>query len=277
MNYRHIYHAGNFADVWKHLVLVALLDALKQKDKAFCYLDTHAGIGRYNLDAEQARKTAEADQGIGRLSQHTHLPELLQRYLQLVEQCRAEQPQSYPGSPWLAAMLRRPQDSLILNELHPEDQQQLTELFKGQRQVSLRREDAYQSLQACLPPTEKRGLVLIDPPFEQDNEFKKLAEAIQKAHKRWPTGCYAIWYPIKDRREVMQLHRRLTLSGIRKILLAELHVKAAEQGVFSGSGMLIINPPWQLQERLQPAGEWLRQTLGQDDQAKLVLEWLVPE
>ncbi|MFP8967683.1 23S rRNA (adenine(2030)-N(6))-methyltransferase RlmJ [Pokkaliibacter sp. CJK22405] len=281
MNYRHIYHAGNFADVWKHAVLVALFDALKQKNKPFSYLDTHAGIGRYDLNAEQARRTAEADQGIRTLENADNLPPLLERYRELIlEDNRIEGVEEgirfYPGSPWLASILRRENDSLVLNELHPQDVETLRETMRGQRKVSVRHEDAYQSLSACLPPAEKRGLVLIDPPFEKTDEFARLAESVKGAYKRWPTGVYGIWYPIKNRAELQQFYRRLELSGIRRILRAELHTTRSETGKFTGSGLILINPPWKIEEQLQPAGDWLAKHWG-DEQAVCQIDWLVPE
>ncbi|MDH2432114.1 23S rRNA (adenine(2030)-N(6))-methyltransferase RlmJ [Pokkaliibacter sp. MBI-7] len=277
MNYRHIYHAGNFADVWKHAVLVALFDALKQKAKPFCYLDTHAGIGRYDLQAEEARKTAEADKGIASLWQATDLPELLQQYRQLIaDDNEGNSLRYYPGSPWLANLLRREDDSLICNELHPADVETLRDLFHRQRKVSIRNEDAYQSLTACLPPKEKRGLVLIDPPFEKVDEFRQLLDGLKNAYQRWPTGIYTLWYPIKSRVEVQQFYRRLELSGIRRILRAELNMKRPTDGEFTGSGLVMINPPWQIEQRIQPAGDWLARHLG-GAEANCTIDWLVPE
>lgn len=260
MNYRHIYHAGNFADVWKHATLVALFEAMQKKAKPFCYLDTHAGIGRYDLTSEQAQKTAEAQAGIGKLWHATDLPPLLERYRDLIVLDNGDNPESlryYPGSPWLAARLRREEDSLVLNELHPVDVETLRELMRRERKVSIRHEDAYQSLTACLPPAEKRGLVLIDPPFEKPDEFARLVSGVVSAHKRWPTGVYALWYPIKNRVELAQFYRRLEMSGVRRILRAELHMAAAEEGKFTGSGLMLINPPWQIEEELQSVGDWL--------------------
>lgn len=279
MNYRHIYHAGNFADVVKHLTLVALLEQLQRKPQPFCYLDTHAGLGEYSLESEQARKTLEYVNGVGRLLQARNLPAEIEHYLALV---RARNPagalQRYPGSPALARALLRPQDRAVLMELHPEDAAVLKTRFRGDDQVAVHHMDGYHGLKAFLPPAERRGLVLIDPPFEVTDEFERMVEGLRQAHRRWPTGVYALWYPVKDRRGVWHFHQDLKKSGIRKILLAELCLYPEDDPErFNGCGMVIVNPPWQLDSRLAVLLPVLAAHLGDPAQARVTVDWLVPE
>lgn len=275
MNYRHVYHAGNFADVTKHVILLALLEQLQRKDKGYCYLDTHAGVGLYDLGSEAAGKTREFESGIARLRAASVLPPLLERYRALVASFGADH---YPGSPSLATKLLRPQDRAVLAELHPEDVASLKALFRGTPQVAVHHTDGYHALKAFLPPKEGRGLVLIDPPYEQGDEFERLAGALRQAHQRWPQGIYALWYPLKDRREVQRFHSALERTGIRKQLLIELSPYPEDRAErLDGSGMVIVNPPWQLQDELEPALRELAALLAQGGQPRLRVEWLVPE
>ncbi|RUW96788.1 23S rRNA (adenine(2030)-N(6))-methyltransferase RlmJ, partial [Mesorhizobium sp. M2A.F.Ca.ET.037.01.1.1] len=220
MNYRHAYHAGNFADVVKHAVLARLVEYLKQKDKAFRVIDTHAGIGRYDLASVEAGKTGEWQGGIGRLTEATLEPQaaaLLQPYLEAV---RAQNPDGglkhYPGSPLIVRHLLRSQDRLTAIELHPKDAVRLKLVFAGDFQARVIELDGWLALGAQLPPKEKRGLVLIDPPFEEEGEFSRLVDGLRKAHRRWPGGIYALWYPIKDRRAVTAFRGALKETGIPK-------------------------------------------------------------
>ena len=202
MNYRHAFHAGNHADVLKHVVLLALLEALERKATPYFVLDTHAGRGRYLLQSEQASKTGEAQTGIFRLFVLHGLPALLQRYLKRIQ---ADNPVgaliAYPGSPLITAQFLRADDRLVACELQPEEAHALTTLFDHDRRVTVRQSDGYAAIKAMLPPKERRGLVLIDPPYEaQDEEFAVILAALKEGLARWPTGIYAIWYPIKQRR-----------------------------------------------------------------------------
>lgn len=204
MNYRHIYHAGNFADVLKHAVLARLVTYLKQKDKAFRVLDTHAGIGVYDLSSEEAQKTGEWREGIGRLIE-AELPApvaaILEPYLSAVRDLNPEGGlMHYPGSPKLARMLLRPQDRLSAMELHPEDHEALHRLFEGDFQSRITRLDGWLALGAHLPPKEKRGLVLVDPPFEAEGEYERLVDGLAKAYRRFTGGIYCLWYPLKKAR-----------------------------------------------------------------------------
>ncbi|MBI5041637.1 MAG: 23S rRNA (adenine(2030)-N(6))-methyltransferase RlmJ, partial [Gammaproteobacteria bacterium] len=227
LSYRHIYHAGNFADVFKHVVLVQLLRALARKDAPFCVLDTHAGIGRYDLGADEAQKNREFTNGVSRLLGCADMPEAVNDYLALVraENADADTLTYYPGSPCLIRALLRPQDRLVLSELHKADHAQLKQLFAGDTQVAVHLQDAYQGLKAFLPPKEKRGLVLIDPPYERKDEYERVVVGLQMAHARWPTGVYAIWYPIMSRSLAQRFHTLVEATGIRKILRAELCVE----------------------------------------------------
>lgn len=275
MNYRHAFHAGNVADVVKHAVLVALIEQLRQKDTAFCYVDTHAGTGRYDLTSEAAAKTGEFQDGIGRLLARDP-PPALAAYLSLV---RAAQPQPdrvqiYPGSPALVQALLRPQDRAILVELHPEDVQVLRRQFRNDTRVHVHHRDGYEALPAFVPPRERRGLVLIDPPFEERDELPALVGALEDAHRRWPTGQYAIWYPIKDRSPVEQFHGALANTGLRKLMVVEL--VATPERALRGSGLVLVNPPWRIEDALVPVLDQIAGALGRPDAARRV-DWLVPE
>jgi 23S rRNA (adenine2030-N6)-methyltransferase len=222
LNYRHAYHAGNFADVVKHVVLTRLLEYLKQKDKAFRVIDTHAGIGRYDLSSVEAQKTGEWQGGIGQLidaSFAAPVAALLAPYLETVRSLNPEGGiQKYPGSPLIARHLMRKQDRLTAIELHPKDAARLRTFFAGDFQARIIELDGWLALGAHLPPKEKRGLVLIDPPFEETGEFERLVDGLIRAHKRWPGGIYALWYPIKDRKAIIAFRKALKQSGIPKLL-----------------------------------------------------------
>lgn len=271
MNYRHIYHAGNFADVFKHIVLLLMLEHFKRKEAPFCYVDTHAGAGLYDLTSEQAVKTGEAEAGIARLLAATDMPPAVAQYCEAVEalnrslEAPAGTLQWYPGSPWLARHLARPQDRLALCELHPETHTSLKANFRRDRQVQVHLLDAYTAMRALLPPKERRGMVLIDPPFERTDEFAAIVTALTQATKRWQGGTYAIWYPIKHRPPVDKFYNRLKNSGIRNIFVQEflIHPELTAERL-NGCGMAIVNPPWQLAEQLQAIMPWLTGELAPD-------------
>lgn len=258
MNYRHIYHAGNFADVVKHIALVLILEHLKRKETAFVVLDTHAGIGRYDLASDQAGKTGEFQTGIAKIMAHeAGLGALagIEPYLNIVRQmnngANSGTLRHYPGSPRIARALLRPQDRLALVELHPEDARALQAEFAGDAQVAIHHQDAYVALKALLPPPERRGMVLIDPPFEVKDEFQRILRGLAQAWKRWPTGVYAIWYPIKDPAPIANFHRDLAALCGGKAIIAEFMIRPAHDCTkLNGAGLAIVNPPWQLQENL---------------------------
>lgn len=277
--YRHLFHAGNFSDVFKHALLVRLLLALGRKDKPFCYLDTHAGLGHYDLSHPWAQKLAEWREGIGRLWERRDIPEALAPYLEAV---RAENPDGnlrfYPGSPRIARRLLRPGDRMLLTELNEKDCFELEALFTGDRQVKVRRLDGYQGLKAFLPPQERRGLVLVDSSFDRAREFDRLTEALALAHQRWATGLFAFWYPLMEPPAMRKFEQDIIATGIRKILKLELSVLPENwSGSLRGCGMLVVNPPWGFGEEAAPMLDWLWRTLSQQGQGSHGVSWLAPE
>jgi 23S rRNA (adenine2030-N6)-methyltransferase len=260
MNYRHAFHAGGFADVVKHAVLALLIERLKLKDTAFRVIDTHAGTGLYDLTGSEAVRSGEWQDGIGRLWgrlwQHDLDPGLAALLAPWLEAVKAANPAGaslrfYPGSPWIARHLLRRQDRLTAVEFHPDDAQALAVLFAGDVQVRTIALDGWLALGAFLPPKERRGLVLVDPPYEEPDEFERLFDSFANAHQRWPTGVYALWYPVKDLVAVDRLRVRLAKSGIRRLLRAELTVRErGAGGTFNGAGLVICNPPWQFTQAL---------------------------
>ena len=263
MNYRHAFHAGNFADVVKHALLVSIVEYLKRKDKKFRVIDTHAGRGRYDLSSEEAVRTGEHLEGIARLlgSPAAGAPEL-QAYLDIV---RMEGAGSYPGSPLIARRLMRRQDRLSAYELHPFEAEALKEVFAGDVQTKVIALDAWLALGAHLPPKEKRGLVVIDPPFEKTSEIDDIVAGVTQAWKRWPGGIYAIWYPIKRRAERARLHAGLKASGIPDIVAADFFREPfTPSETLVGSGLVVINPPYTFREEAAQVMAILKQVLGKD-------------
>lgn len=264
MNYRHAYHAGNFADCMKHALLVSLLSSFLRKPSPFVVLDTHAGVGRYDLEGTEAEKTQEWRSGIGLLEQEG--PESpLAPWLDLVK--KAGLPHRYPGSPMLASFMLRPQDQLICCEKHPEDKRVLYGLFTRTPNVFVHERDGYEALRALLPPKDaKRGLVLIDPPFEQTDEFKRLVEAVQTIRTRFPTGVIAIWYPIKHRTPVRTFLTALQDAGVRDMLTAELLMAPpTDPDRLNGSGLLVIKPPFGFADQAGAQLARLKTVLGAHD------------
>lgn len=278
MNYRHAFHAGNFADVFKHAVLLALLDALTAKDKPLCYLDTHAGAGVYALDETRAEKTGEWRDGVARVFEAKSLPEALHRYRDAI---RAFNPDGalrlYPGSPAIAAHALRKDDRLVLCETQDEEASALREHFRADKRVHVHQRDGYAAMNALLPPAERRGLVLVDPPFEQQaDEFRVIETALQAAHVRWPTGVYAVWYPIKKRATVMPFQRWLGSREWRGVLMAELLVQPDDSPLrLNGCGMVIVNAPWQFDATLAKLLTASKELLAQGDGATQRLQVLV--
>ncbi len=280
MNYRHIYHAGNFAEVLKHTVLIALLQALQKKDKGFCYIDTHAGAGLYDLKSVEAQKTQESVLGIQQLLKQNHFPTLVEDYLKIIKSINAAPATTirhYPGSPYFARQLLRPQDQMILCELHPPVFDSLKQLFRNDKQVAVHQQDGYQALKAFLPPPQRRGVVLIDPPFEQTKEFDTAVAAIKSALTRWETGIYALWYPIKEKYFRTYVRQQLTKLNAKEILIAELSIFPDDVPVaLNGCGMAIINPPYQLDEALKPLLPWLWQALSPEGLGGCWCQLMVP-
>ncbi len=282
MNYRHAYHAGNFADVVKHAVLVRIVEYLKLKEKAFRVIDTHAGIGLYDLSAEEARKTGEWRDGIGRLLDATLKPEIVTLLSPLRGAVHAVNPDGglrfYPGSPLIVRHLLRKQDRLSAIELHPADAALLRERFAGDFQARVIELDGWLALGAHLPPKEKRGLVLIDPPFEQEGEFDRLVDGLARAHRRWPGGIFALWYPLKDRTAVNRFRADLVETGIAKILDIRFEIRPpSPEPRLDGTGMIVVNPPYPLEAELRSLLPALKTLLAESPHAKWTVEWLAGE
>lgn len=259
MNYRHSFHAGNFADVFKHIVLIGLLKSFFKKDTPFCYLDTHAGTGLYNLRSSFAQKGKEYLNGIDRILAAKKPPALVKEYIACVESMAKKH---YPGSPKIAQYFLRPQDRMELCELHPIDYRALRNLFADARGTAVHCEDGYHGLKAYLPPKEKRGLILIDPPYEKNTEYTNLLTQIPLALKKFSTGVYAIWYPIKDHASAKRFQHQMRDAISQDILIAELSIFPENLPThLNGSGMLIINPPYQLDTQLAETLPWLWETL----------------
>jgi 23S rRNA (adenine2030-N6)-methyltransferase len=269
MNYRHGYHAGNFADVLKHTALCELVRLLTVKDKKLFVLDTHAGAGGYDLGGRLARRTGEAEAGVARLvaAPRPGMPAAVARYLAAVAAYDRKfgaaahapvAPRRYPGSPRLVRAALRPGDRFIACELHPEDALALRREFAGDRAVEVRQADGYKALKALLPPIERRGLVLIDPPFEAADEFERLLRALRQAVRRFATGCYAVWYPIKDEAAAAFAQ---DLAAFRPLSL-ELRLEGIEPGKLAACGLAVINPPWRFEEAMHEALPWIADCLG---------------
>src|SRR5690554_4406663 len=270
MNYRHSYHAGNFADVIKHVLQCVALRYLHTKEKPFWVLDTHAGVGMYDLASEEATKTGEFMAGIARLLERTDLPPAITPYVEAVQQLNPQgEVRWYPGSPWLSALHLRPQDSLVLCEKHPYDSQLLAanaREFPASRQVKvLTATDGYGALKALVPPPQKRGMVLIEPPFEQRDEFDQIVTALSAGVRRWATGTYAVWYPIKDPLVVGEFHQKVkAIRGVEQVFVVDILVRAAtDASCFNGCGMLFINPPYGLTQQAGTIMAYLTPILAQ--------------
>ncbi|MGE5267130.1 MAG: 23S rRNA (adenine(2030)-N(6))-methyltransferase RlmJ [Deltaproteobacteria bacterium] len=277
MNYRHAYHAGNFADVLKHLVLTLVIEHMKLKPAPFRVIDTHAGVGLYDLTSLEAAKTGEWQGGIGRI-----LPEALPGdagaimgpYLQVVG---AENPggtlTSYPGSPLIARRLLRGQDVLVANELHPEDHGSLARLFARDSQTKILNLDGWTALKSLLPPKERRAVVLVDPPFEEAGELERLVTGLEAALRRFATGTFLLWYPIKALRPVDRFLAALSSLHLEKILVVELFIRQpADPERLNGTGLVVINPPFTLADRLKVVMPELTRRLAAEDGAFFVID-----
>ncbi|AWB71787.1 23S rRNA (adenine(2030)-N(6))-methyltransferase RlmJ [Vibrio cholerae] len=278
LSYRHSFHAGNHADVLKHIVQSLILNSLQQKEKPFVYHDTHSGVGRYDLTHEWSEKTGEYKQGIARVWQQDNIPAELDSYLDAIRQLnQGETLRYYPGSPRVARAHLREQDRMVLTELHPSDYPLLEQEFHRDRQVSIYKEDGFARLKASLPPQERRGFVLIDPPYELAKEYRDVVRAIAQSYKRWATGIYAIWYPVVNRCDIDDMLEGMQGLEIRKILQIELGVApdTNERGM-TASGMIVINPPWTLESQMQTILPFLKQAIAPAT-GHYKVEWVVPE
>jgi 23S rRNA (adenine2030-N6)-methyltransferase len=266
MHYRHSYHAGNFADVFKHVVLCALLEALCRKDKPWCYVETHAGAGAYDLRGAGAARTGEWRDGIGRLHGLGEGP--LTRYLDVVRGLNGTGAlEHYPGSPLFAQAYARERDRLVLCEKVPEIAAELRENLKGERRAIVHQRDGHEA-HALLPPAEKRGLVLIDPPFERNDEFEAATELVEKSLKRFAGGIYAVWYPLKNRHAAARFERRVARACAEPPLRLALETDAPGEGQMRACAVLVVNPPYGLEGDLAPAGKLLARELAQGPRPK---------
>jgi 23S rRNA (adenine2030-N6)-methyltransferase len=290
VNYRHHFHAGNFADVMKHVLLVELLQGLQKKDKGFLYLDTHAGRGRYDLEAAAAgdslARKPEWPDGIGRLwkSDLAQVPAGLGKYVDLVREFDRHAgnlepvPRFYPGSPWIARLLARPIDRLALCEKHPAECGALRAEFSRSAGSSVHEMDGYLAIRAMLPPPERRALVLIDPPFEAQDEFAQIAAALREGLRRLPGGVFAVWYPLTSRARVDEFFVAVRGLNPPPTLAAEL-VIAGEQSAIKmrGCGLMVINPPFRFDREAEPLLDYLAGALAQAPRGGARVDWLVRE
>ena len=285
MNYRHHYHAGNFADVMKHVLLLQLLARLNATDKPYRYIDTHGGAGKYDLSTAAAQKSGEFINGIHRLvklddSITRNAPEGVKQYLKIVEDMRAGSGRgAYPGSPWFALEGMRDIDKATIFEMQKDVFQQLYFNIRDRR-AGLHERDAYEGLLGVIPPPEKRGLVMIDPPYELERkDFPQLVELLSVAHKKWPTGVFAVWYPIKDRAMIDRFEKKMMRTGIRRQLVCEICVWPDDTPVgLNGCALLVINPPWKFSEDADEALQWLFPHLRMSENGgHAAVRWLVGE
>lgn len=279
LSYRHGFHAGNFADVVKHVALVLLLQALHRKESPCFILDTHAGAGLYNLLSAEAQKNREYATGIAKIMTAQDIPQTVRDYLALVNHCnQGGKLHNYPGSPWLIQHLLRQQDYACFTELHNTEFGILKRHVGKTRHIAVQNLDGYHALKAVLPPKQARGLVFIDPPFETRKEFSQFADGLLLAAQRWRTGMVAGWYPLLAHKPAQSMLDTLVQSGQRKILQLELSLAPASvPGHMAGCGMIIINPPWHLDEELAAVLPWLCETLGTQGRGENFVEWLVAE
>lgn len=279
MNYRHSYHAGNHADVLKHATMLRMIRLMQRKEAPLCYLDSHAGAGLYDLQGDEAGRTGEYLDGIGRLWVRDDLPELLADYRAAV---RLHNPDGelrlYPGSPQLAADALREDDRLVLSELHPEEAVILRAHFAGDPRVAVHQRDGYELPKVLLPVAEKRALWLLDPPFEKGDDLERCVAAVQAGIQRMRQTVVALWYPIKDERLLREFYRSMADAGLPKVLRVELGVRPTDTSLgLNGSGLMLVNPPWPLWEQLEEVLPWLATQLAQSGGGSWRMDWLAGE
>lgn len=281
VNYRHAFHAGNFADVHKHVALLALIERLKRKPAPMFFLDTHAGRGRYDLQSSDSTRGNESRAGIGRLQGANAVAADIRNYIDAAGLSTAKRSQpvrQYAGSPVLALDALREGDRAVFVEQQPLEARVLEESLARRRGISIVCGDGYAALKTYLPPRENRGLVLIDPPYEAEREFAEVERALMLGLQRWPNGVFAAWYPIKAGRDVQRFHASLQKSGLRKLLLLELSVRPADSPIaLNGSGLVIANPPWQFDDDMRVATAELHSLLSPQGSGSASVEWLVGE
>lgn len=265
LSYRHAFHAGNFADVLKHSVLTLVLEYMTRKDKGFYYIDSHSGAGMYQLGDDYAQKTGEYKNGIAKLIENDDLPEALQPYIDLVKNLNQETGELtlYPGSPGIARQFTRRQDSAHLFELHPTDIEHLKAYSQRWNKSHVKQSDGYQGVLGLVPPPNRRGVVLIDPPYELKEDYLKAVRTVVNAYKKFATGTYILWYPVVKRELVEQMQSAFTKSDIRNLTQVEYCQDAdTEEYGMTGTGLFIVNPPWQLTSQLDEILPYLKTKLG---------------
>jgi 23S rRNA (adenine2030-N6)-methyltransferase len=278
MNYKHIYHAGNFADIAKHVGLAYCLDALKRKEPAFFALDSHAGRGFYDLQSAEAQKSGEAGRGVQRLIETAIGEPPLAGYFAAIKARRGKRLARYPGSPGLIAAALRPQDRALLVEMMPAEARAAERDLESQGRVRVEIGDGYAALKAYLPPEERRGLVLIDPPYESLDELKTMLQAFVEAYRRWPSGIYLLWYPIRSADQRRLVHARFEALGIPKMLIADLAIHPDDAGVgLAGSGLLVVNPPFGADDHLRKTYEVIHGAIAAPGAGYVEVERLTPE
>ena len=279
LSYRHSFHAGNFADVLKHLILIKILEYLGKKDKPFCCIDTHAGPGVYDLNENYALKNKEFENGIAKLWLRDDLPKSVATYVKLIKTFNEkDQLSRYPGSPLIIKQFLRNRDRLFLYELHSTEIQLLVNTIGKDRRIKVFHEDGLKNAVGLLPPMEHRGLILIDPSYEIKSEYQLVIETLIQMHKRFATGTFALWYPVVERSRNKHLEKALKTSGLKNVQLFELGIKTDthEHGM-TASGMIVVNPPWTLATDMQKTLPWLANVLGIDGAGLYRIETLVGE
>ena len=281
MNYRHAFHAGNFADVFKHLILTRILVYLARKEAAFRFIDTHAGHGLYDLASDEAQRTGEWLDGIGRFlaaDAPTNVRRLVAPYRAIIEPLFVRQPPQYPGSPAIAAELLREQDRMIFCDAYPPAVKDLTASFGADKRAKAIEIDGYVALNAYIPPVERRGMVLIDPPFEQPDEFKRLGESLDQACRKWETGTYMVWFPVKETASVDAFLQGRIDAGLKRLLLLELHVdEPRPESKLVANALLLVNPPYLIEAEAQVLLPYLADVLGLSGRAGFEIAWLAGE
>jgi 23S rRNA (adenine2030-N6)-methyltransferase len=277
LSYRHAFHAGNFADVLKHSVLTLVLEYMTRKEKGFHYIDSHSGAGMYELTHEYAQKTAEYKDGIAKLINNNDLPESLVPYIDLIKSINMGELDLYPGSPGIAKNFMRRQDSTHLFELHPSDIKYLEDFCYRWKKSFVKQTDGYKGVLGLVPPPSRRGVVLIDPPYEIKTDYKKAVSTITKAYERFATGTYILWYPVVKRELITQMESQFQLSDTKNVLQVEfcLSEDSSEYGM-TGTGLFVVNPPWQLTKKMEEALPYLKDKLGNANSTYLVNQ-LIPE
>lgn len=277
LSYRHAFHAGNFADVLKHSVLTLVLDYMTRKEKGFHYIDSHSGAGMYQLTDEYSQKTGEYKAGIAKLVSEQDTPQALQPYINLINELNPNSASNelalYPGSPAVAKRFMRRQDSTHLFELHPTDIQHLTDFCYRWKKAFVKQSDGYQGVLGLLPPPSRRGVVLIDPPYELKEDYHKAVNTIIKAYSKFATGTYILWYPVVKRELVNKMKSDFTKSEVKNLLQVEFCLSAdTDEYGMTGTGLFIVNPPWQLTSQMAEILPYLKQKLGNNDSSFTVAQ-----